>query len=344
MNVSKFNEANYEVSVVEDASNPHCGKDALTDMFGWFIQGILACLAFTCLILKRFCEPRYERRPWLIWFYDTSKQGMGAMVIHMANVFLANKFQGDPCTWYIISFLLDSSIGLLILYIGIRFSQYLAKVKRWDAINFGEYGKPPSINAWLAQCCLYVLLMLIVKVVVTLLIRLDFWDSVRDFILSPIQNPRVELAVVVLIIPFFVNALMFWVTDNFLMRRRGLSGWGGSGGGGTMANGGGWKHGRRRLPVACSHGAHKKRSTLLVRLRGEAVSLFHKGGGSPVRVGSQRRKGSLSDHEEEDEELLGAAEDLHHGVDALEEEFGGGEVPCGPLSTASSPTPSPTPS
>ncbi|XP_067003185.1 store-operated calcium entry regulator STIMATE isoform X2 [Anabrus simplex] len=192
-----------------------CGKDALTDMFGWFLQVLLACLAFTCLILKRFCEPRYERRPWLIWFYDTSKQGMGALVIHLANIYLASTFQEDPCTWYIINFLLDSSVGLFIIYIGIRLSQYLARVKRWEAINFG---KPPSMNAWLAQCCLYVILMVIVKICITLLIQFDFWEAVRHFILSPITNAKVEQAIVMLIIPFFVNALMFWVTDNFLMR------------------------------------------------------------------------------------------------------------------------------
>ncbi|XP_069681606.1 store-operated calcium entry regulator STIMATE-like [Periplaneta americana] len=191
----------------------------ITDMFGWFLQVLLAALAFTCLILKRFCEPRYERRPWLIWFYDTSKQGMGALVIHLANVYLATTFQGDPCTWYIINFLLDSSIGLGIIYVGIRLSQYLSRVKRWEAINFGEYGKPPSVNAWLAQCCLYVLLMVIVKICITLLIQLDFWDEVRDFILSPITDPKVEVVIVMLIIPFFINALMFWVTDNFLMRK-----------------------------------------------------------------------------------------------------------------------------
>jgi len=191
----------------------------ITDMFGWFLQIILAAIAFTCLILKRFCEPRYERRPWLIWFYDTSKQGMGALVIHLANVYLATNFQGDPCTWYIINFLLDSSVGLGIIYVGIRVSQYLSRVKQWEAINFGEYGKPPSVNAWLAQCCLYVLLMVIVKICITVLIQFDFWDDVRDFILSPVTNPKVEVVMVMLIIPFFINALMFWVTDNFLMRR-----------------------------------------------------------------------------------------------------------------------------
>lgn len=198
----------------------HCSKDALTDLFGWFLQVLLAGLAFTCLILKRFCEPTVERRPWLIWFYDTSKQGMGALVIHLANVFLASNYQGDPCTWYIINFLLDSSVGLFILYIGIRLCQYLSRAKHWDSINFGEYGKPPSPQAWLIQCALYVLLMIVVKTCITLLMMLDFWDSVQQFILSPFSNPRIEVALVMLIIPFFVNALMFWVTDNFLMRKQ----------------------------------------------------------------------------------------------------------------------------
>lgn len=70
-------------------------------------------------------------------------------------------------------------------------------------------GKPPSVNAWLAQCCLYVLLMVIVKICITLLIQLDFWDDVRDFILSPIINPKVEVVVVMLVIPFFINVSIY---------------------------------------------------------------------------------------------------------------------------------------
>ncbi|GIX69037.1 store-operated calcium entry regulator STIMATE [Caerostris extrusa] len=180
-------------------SDLHCTHGALTDSFGWLVQGILACLAFTCLILKRFCEPRRQRRPWLIWFYDTSKQGMGALVIHFANIFLAEFFQGDPCTWYIVSFLLDSSIGLLIIFIG----------------------KAPYVNAWLSQCAVYIMLMLTEKIFILLIIQLKFWDQVRKIIMSPIKDPKVEVAIVVLIVPFIINVFMFWVVDNFLMQKHG---------------------------------------------------------------------------------------------------------------------------
>lgn len=37
--------------------------------------------------------------------------------------------------------------------------------------------------------------------------------------MNPIENPDLKLAIVMLIVPFFVNAFMFWVVDNFLMRK-----------------------------------------------------------------------------------------------------------------------------
>lgn len=62
--------------------------------------------------------------------------------------------------------------------------------------------------------------MVIVKILTTLIIQMDYWNEVKNLILSPFKNPKVELIVVMLIIPFFVNVLLFWVTDNFLMRNK----------------------------------------------------------------------------------------------------------------------------
>lgn len=75
-------------------------------------------------------------------------------------------------------------------------------------------------RSWIYQTWIYVGLMVIVKLLTTLLIQMDAWDDVKNMILSPFKNPKVELIVVMLIIPFFVNVLLFWVTDNFLMRNK----------------------------------------------------------------------------------------------------------------------------
>ncbi|CAN7981676.1 unnamed protein product, partial [Ixodes pacificus] len=119
---------------------------------------------------------------------------------------------------YIVSFLLDSSVGLAFIFAGIRLTQHVSRRRGWNLLVFGEYGKPPDKRAWLAQGALYVLLMLCEKALSTLVVQLPFWDQVRLFIMSPIHNPKVEVALVVLVIPFFVNVLIFWVTDNFLMQ------------------------------------------------------------------------------------------------------------------------------
>lgn len=42
---------------------------------------------------------------------------------------------------YLINFLLDSTLGLFIVFIGIKISQFLARRYGWHLINFGEYGK-----------------------------------------------------------------------------------------------------------------------------------------------------------------------------------------------------------
>jgi len=196
----------------------HCTHGALVGPLGLFVQALLAFIAFTSLIVKRFCEPRHERRPWIVWFFDTSKQAIGAGVMHFANVFLAHMFTGDPCTWYIISFLLDSTAGLVVIYIGLKISQCVAVHKKYNTLLLGEYGHPPQCKPWMGQCAIYIFVILIEKILMTLLVMFDFWKEVRKFIMYPIKDPNVELILVMFVVPFFVNALIFWVVDNFLKK------------------------------------------------------------------------------------------------------------------------------
>ncbi|XP_025108725.1 store-operated calcium entry regulator STIMATE-like isoform X2 [Pomacea canaliculata] len=211
-------DTNSSASQPNEESKENCSTGDLLGPFGLLVQGLLAFLAFTCLIVKRYCEPKHSRRPWKIWFYDTSKQALGAAVIHFANVFLADQFQGDPCTWYIISFLLDSTAGLLVIYIGLKTTQILAHRYSWKSLYFGEYGEPPKCNAWLGQTVLYIVVMIVEKLLMTLLVLFDFWKKVRHIIMSPITNPLLELVIVMFLVPLVVNAILFWVVDNFLKR------------------------------------------------------------------------------------------------------------------------------
>jgi len=193
----------------------------LNNQFGIGVQAVLAFTAFCILILKRLREPKKERRPVKIWFCDTSKQGIGAMLIHFANVFLASWSNSkDPCTWYFINYILDTTIGLLVIWFFLRLLQYIAMRKGWVSLRMGEYGSPPHFRTWLHQCIAYMCVMFLEKIVILCLFQLSFWTQVKKWILKPISYyPKFELVVVMLIVPFIMNALMFWVVDNFLMRK-----------------------------------------------------------------------------------------------------------------------------
>ncbi|XP_030575990.1 transmembrane protein 110, like isoform X2 [Archocentrus centrarchus] len=212
----------FEVTNMSDISkaNPHgCDNGALTDRFGVLIQGLLAIVAFSTLMLKRFREPVGIRRPWRIWFFDTSKQAIGALFIHFANVFLSTLTKEDPCSLYLMNFLLDATLGMLVIWLAVKLVSKLVEYKQWTLLIFGEYGDPPQAAAWLGQCGVYMLIMVLEKGVISLVLLIPGWSKLQEVLLSYIANPQLELALVMLIVPFIVNSIMFWVVDSLMMRK-----------------------------------------------------------------------------------------------------------------------------
>lgn len=210
-----------EVNMTDiNKANPHgCENGALTDKFGVLIQGLLGIVAFSTLMLKRFREPAGIRRPWRIWFYDTSKQAIGSLFIHFANVFLSTFTKDDPCSLYLMNFLLDATLGMLVIWLALRLFSKLVEHKQWTLLTLGEYGDPPQAAAWLGQCGIYLLIMVLEKGVVSLVLLIPGWSELQEVLLDYIANPQLELVLVMLIVPFIVNAIMFWVVDSLMMRK-----------------------------------------------------------------------------------------------------------------------------
>ncbi|NXL12597.1 STIMA regulator, partial [Mesembrinibis cayennensis] len=78
-------------------------------------------------------------------------------------------------------------------------------------------GDPVQCCAWMGQCALYIVIMMSEKTIIIIVLLIPQWKQVA--LLNRIKNPQLELAIVMLIVPFFVNAFMFWVVDNFLMKK-----------------------------------------------------------------------------------------------------------------------------
>ncbi|NXC47384.1 STIMA regulator, partial [Penelope pileata] len=196
-----------------------CGSGALLGRFGVLLQALLALCAFSTLMLKRFKEPKEERRPWRIWFYDTSKQAIGALFIHFANIFLSDLTEEDPCSLYLINFILDATLGMLLIWLGVKVVSWIVQHQKYTYLVFGEYGDPPQAAAWIGQCILYLLIMALEKTLISLVLLIPGWTKLQQILLSYIPNPQLELVLVMLVVPFIVNAIMFWVVDSLIMRK-----------------------------------------------------------------------------------------------------------------------------
>ncbi|EPY76912.1 hypothetical protein CB1_001347004 [Camelus ferus] len=138
--------------------------------------------------------------------------------VFRVTVLVLTVFRDNPFNLqYLINFLLDATVGMLLIYVGVRAVSVLVEWQQWESLRFGEYGDPLQCGAWVGQCALYIVIMIFEKSVVFIILLILQWKKVA--LLNPIENPDLKLAIVMLIVPFFVNALMFWVVDNFLMRK-----------------------------------------------------------------------------------------------------------------------------
>eukprot|EP00053_Salpingoeca_punica_P013619 m.123194 g.123194 ORF g.123194 m.123194 type:complete len:264 (-) comp16244_c2_seq9:1831-2622(-) len=200
-----------------------CHADSLTDAWGRIVQVLLGCIAFSILVLKRFQEK--PRRPLKIWWFDTSKQALSAGLIHIMNVvgsivLSSHTKLTDTCIWYFMSILLDSTIGLLVVYLLLRLSAHLVAKHKWNELRSGVYGYPPSVKRWIKQSAVYLGICILEKLLVFVLMMADFWQTLGERILSPLghMSDRLETMFALLIAPFIINAVWFWMVDNFLMK------------------------------------------------------------------------------------------------------------------------------
>ncbi|KAG2041992.1 vacuolar membrane protein-domain-containing protein [Suillus americanus] len=187
------------------------------------VQALMGVLVILSLVYKRHREP--QKRPWRIWLFDVSKQIVGQMFVHGVNVLISDLGShhnaGNACTYYFLNVLLDTTLGVAIIYVVHHGLTYLLAKKLYlKGYESGQYGSPPSIAYWARQAAVYVFALMSMKMLVVGLFTV--WpgiSKVGDWLLSWTaigHGDAFQIIFVMGLFPIIMNILQFWLIDSIV--------------------------------------------------------------------------------------------------------------------------------
>ena len=208
-------------------------KCELLGPVGLIVQSCLGLIACGSLVVKRKYE--HPKRPWEVWFFDVSKQLLGAAGVHLLNLavsllksrklMLVNKLDGEgdgdgepgECDWYFVSLLLDTTVGVPILYVCLVIVYFICDLFQVQGINSGEYGNPPSFKRYLKQLVIFMVAVTMMKAVIYVLLSFPIFIMYADWILSWSDPfPNLQVILVVLVFPIMLNCFQYYIVDNII--------------------------------------------------------------------------------------------------------------------------------
>ncbi|KAF2402175.1 hypothetical protein EJ06DRAFT_528304 [Trichodelitschia bisporula] len=231
----------------EDGPKHGNNECKLLGPFALLVQGALGALALLSLVWKRYRET--PRRPLKVWSFDVSKQVVGSMLLHLANLFMSMLSSGDldinrakdavqgvkmedgrqpnPCSFYLLNLGIDTTIGIAILVVLLRVLHALfartALANPPESLKSGNYGNPPKASWWLKQSFIYFLGLFGMKLCVLFLFQVLPWLGwVGDWALRWTEGKQwMQIVFVMFVFPLVMNAMQYWIIDSFIKDKTG---------------------------------------------------------------------------------------------------------------------------
>ncbi|KAF1973414.1 hypothetical protein BU23DRAFT_533609 [Bimuria novae-zelandiae CBS 107.79] len=227
-----------------DTDESENGECHLLGPYALIVQGALGLLAVSSLVFKRWRES--PRRPLKIWFFDVSKQVVGSVLLHLANILMSMLSSGkfdvaantkatpqyagqdddgntpNPCSFYLLNLAIDTTIGIpiLVLLLKVLHRAFLLTpmANPPESIRSGNYGHPPRATWWLKQSVIYFLGLLGMKLCVFFIFQLLPWIAwVGDWALRWTEGSEaLQILFVMFVFPLIMNALQYWIIDGFI--------------------------------------------------------------------------------------------------------------------------------
>lgn len=201
--------------------------------FGILVQGVLFLVSISVLVLKKTREA--NDRTWYVFLLDSSKQLAGAAFVHVLNLLtstvLGHEEAGDACDWYWTNIMIDTTLGVFLEYLWLKalggflehpvVARFSGDPRDW---RFGEYTDESGVvdkriyfkqlGLWL--CC--IIGMKVIVVILMLMLSHILFIVASSLLILVSWNPQVKLVFVMVLTPACMNAVQFWLTDNFIQK------------------------------------------------------------------------------------------------------------------------------
>ncbi|KAI0340748.1 hypothetical protein BDW22DRAFT_1359556 [Trametopsis cervina] len=185
------------------------------------VQGLMGCLVILSLVYKR--QKESPKRPWGIWSFDVSKQVIGQMFVHGVNVLIsgivAEVASGNACVLYFLNILIDTTLGVAIIYFTLHTLTFFFKEKcGFQGFETGKYGTPPSLSYWARQLAVYLIALTTMKLLVlALFAATPGIFKAGEWLLGFLGTSDAAQVIFTMgIFPIIMNILQFWLIDSIV--------------------------------------------------------------------------------------------------------------------------------
>lgn len=199
----------------------------LPGAFGLLVQMLLFGCCCGVLCIKKWKEG--PSRTWRVFLLDSSKQLMGAGMVHGLNILLSWALHertslGDDCDWYWLHIMIDTTLGVLIEVCLLRVLTYAVETLTGNYKDFrsGQYTNAAGeivVGRYLRQLAIWLTCAALMKIAITGLLYVMDTEAVSAarFVLGSVREaPRLKLVLVMIVTPLCMNAFQLWVTDSYI--------------------------------------------------------------------------------------------------------------------------------
>jgi len=129
-------------------------------------------------------------------------------------------FLEDQCAWYGLSYLIDTTLGLVLAVWGLRIIDKYAHEWDWAHLKHsGVYEGPGWFKHWISQSIAWLVILTISKIIIYafMVVCSAPLAWMGTILFAPFEGHKhVELLFVMIFFPGFLNVIYFWIADGYL--------------------------------------------------------------------------------------------------------------------------------